>query len=1370
MRPSVTALEGRALLAQITVNSLLDDGSAGTLRWAVGQANASKEADTIVFSPSTFDAPRTITLTGGALSLTGSYATTITGPGANLLTVRGGGQGGVFIVDGATAAISGLTVTGGTAAVGGGVRNDGGTLTLSNVAVLGNAATGQGGGGVANRFGGTTNVVASLVSGNTSTSGGAGLLNQGGTLSLTNVTITANTATTGGGVASSDGTTTLLNTTVTANTAGSGGGLSVASGSTSLTNTIVAKNTGGDVSGTTTGGDNVIGVDPKLSPLGDYGGPTLTMTPLPGSPAINAGTATGAPATDQRGQPRVGRIDVGAFESQVTIPVNTVLDGVGSAPGQIGLRQAVNLANALTSEDAIVFTGLFTTPQTITLTAGPLVLTDKATTTVAGPGANLLTVSGGGKGRVFDIAGGSVAMQDLTITAGSADNGGGLRNDGGKLVMTDAVVTGNLATGTGGGLQNAAGSATLNNVTFSNNSASDGGGLANAATLSMTGCTVTGNTAGFTGGGLSSRFGTLTLTNTTVSGNTANSQGDRQADGGGLYSLASTLDLSGCTFSGNQATGPGASGGGLFTRSDYGDPLNVMTMTNCTLTGNSCPDYGGALYMTQYSSATLTNVTIVGNSAGFPGGAGGIRFSSENTMTLTNGIVALNTGGDIQAPAGEPVGSNNIIGVDPMLAPLGDYGGPTPTMPPLPGSPAVGAGTHNNAPTTDQRGFVRGASIDIGAFQGEGTTLVVNATVDGVGSGPGQISLRQAINLANVELTAHTISFDPTVFQTPQTITLSGTQLELANTTASMTITGPAAGVTVSGDGTSRVFKVDAGVTASISGLTITGGKADVGGGVRNDGTLALTECTISGNCAQGRNKQGGGGVYDDGTLALTGCTITRNYAYGIGGGLANHGTATLLGCTITNNSSAGGGGGLSQFNPGNPSPGSMSLTNCTVSGNSTTGNGGGLYNLVYQHALTLTNCTVTGNSALYGGGLYSFSNPTPMVLTNTIVAGNVASRNSNDVQGNASGSNNLIGGNPLLAPLGNYGGSTQTCPLLPGSPAIGGGTATGAPATDQRGVARPAGTHPDIGAFQSRGFTVATAQGSNPQSTPINHAFPNPLTVIVTANNSIEPVDGGVVSFAVTPVGGASAALSATTATIAGGQASVMATANGTTGTYLVTASASGAGELGFALNNTEKSSLRVTTTADVVDATDGLTSLREAIAYANRHPGPDTIVFATAAFGSRARTIALRGGPLVLTDKATTTIVGPGAGRLTIDGAGRSRVLDVRGGSLAVSRLTIAGGRADYGGGVRNDGGRLALTDVVLRGNSARVLGGGLFNDGTAMLRDVTVVGNAAAVGGGIANTGKWTRAAVVIRRNSARFARDLFDSRPASLVRRR
>ena len=130
------------------------------------------------------------------------------------------------------------------------------------------------------------------------------------------------------------------------------------------------------------------------------------------------------------------------------------------------------------------------------------------------------------------------------------------------------------------------------------------------------------------------------------------------------------------------------------------------------------------------------------------------------------------------------------------------------------------------------------------------STIVVNNPTDTPVTG--EIDLRQAIGQANTNGGAETITFDKTVFKTPQTITLNGTQLELSDTTGTETITGPKAGVTVNGGGNSRVFLVDPNVTASISGMTITGGNAGSGngGGIDNFGTLTVSNSVFSSNSA----------------------------------------------------------------------------------------------------------------------------------------------------------------------------------------------------------------------------------------------------------------------------------------------------------------------------------------------------------------------------------------------------------------------------------------------------------------------------------------------------------------------------------------
>src|SRR5262249_23207191 len=100
--------------------------------------------------------------------------------------------------------------------------------------------------------------------------------------------------------------------------------------------------------------------------------------------------------------------------------------------------------------------------------------------------------------------------------------------------------------------------------------------------------------------------------------------------------------------------------------------------------------------------------------------------------------------------------------IDPLLAPLGDYGGPTQTMALRAGSPAIATGVAIAGVTTDQRGFALDSPRpDVGAFQSN--ALVVNTIGDGTGSLRGDLNLRQAVNLANVIDGAARITFDPTV-------------------------------------------------------------------------------------------------------------------------------------------------------------------------------------------------------------------------------------------------------------------------------------------------------------------------------------------------------------------------------------------------------------------------------------------------------------------------------------------------------------------------------------------------------------------------------------------------------------------------------
>ncbi len=244
------------------------------------------------------------------------------------------------------------------------------------------------------------------------------------------------------------------------------------------------------------------------------------------------------------------------------------------------------------------------------------------------------------------------------------------------------------------------------------------------------------------------------------------------------------------------------------------------------------------------------------------------------------------------------------------------------------------------------------------------STIVVNNPTDTPVTG--QIDVRQAIVQANTNGGTETITFDKTVFKTPQTINLTGGQLELSDTTGTEAIVSPPAGVTVNGGGNSRVFQVDTGVTASISGMTITGGG----------------------------NVLSGGGVANSGSLTVDDCHFVANQASEFGGGLLNSGHIDLLDSSFTGNSAATTGGGMS-----NSFGASGSISGSSFSGNRAK-NGGGID--VLGSALTIANTTITGNTAVNGGGLDAEYATT--TLTKCTISGN--SGTATDVAGAARNSN----------------------------------------------------------------------------------------------------------------------------------------------------------------------------------------------------------------------------------------------------------------------------------------------------------------------------------------------------------------------------
>ena len=409
---------------------------------------------------------------------------------------------------------------------------------------------------------------------------------------------------------------------------------------------------------------------------------------------------------------------------------------------------------------------------------------------------------------------------------------------------------------------------------------------------------------------------------------------------------------------------------------------------------------------------------------------------------------------------------------------LADNGGPTLTHALVARSPAFEAGdpAFTAPPNFDQRGSgfsrVAGFRVDVGAFELQSipALLLVDTNVDESDGdySPGDLSLREAIELANAFPGADTITFDAALAS--DTIPLTLGMLTISD---DLTVTGPGADLlTIDAGGNSGVMRVSGATTANISGLTFSGGRTGRGAGLRNDAgaTTTLTDMVISGNTATQVSFDAGGGLWNAGDLTLVRSTVAGNIASGGGGGIFNEGMATITRSTISGNS-ASSGGGISNFF------GSATVTSSTITGNS----GGGIFN--YDGAGTITGSLITGNTDSIGNEIRNFSYT--FILNGYNLIGESSQTTAQALSGITVGATDITatsnGTNPtalasILGPLADNGGPTLTHALLAGSPAID----MGDPAVmfdameyDQRGVGflrvvdSGGGLRVDIGAYE---------------------------------------------------------------------------------------------------------------------------------------------------------------------------------------------------------------------------------------------------------------------------------------------------------------
>ncbi|MBI1325663.1 hypothetical protein GC170_21065 [bacterium] len=1250
-----------------------------------------------------------VNISGGSSGVTIARDTT-----ANLPAFR------LFRVDaGAVSRFDRLTLTGGSAdetasvlaSAGGAILSDG-TLVIDTSTITSNQAK-QHGGGILSR--GSLNIVDSSISDNVAEYMGGGVFVWSAAITtITGSLITGNKAVEGGGI-SNYGKTTIIDTEVIANTAqgwfGGGGLRNGGSGTYDIR--------GGQIR------DNVsLGQGGGLT---NFGISTIDGTRFTGNSA--AGKGGGAIAN---GNSMLILSNL-VFENNSTTANGGAIYSEGKITGT-GLTFSENSAAQTGGAVHATNAGLFSTFRDSSFIGNKAAdggaLWNIATVQLTATNfLNNVTTTGSG-GAIANF--GTASVTDSELRGNSAKSVGGAIFNHGTMTIAEVSLIGNMAAGWSGGALFNEGDLTIESSTIRENRGNTGGGLMNFAggKAMVIDTTIVSNTAIVSGGGIfstTSGSGMLTLIGGTCSVNQA-------SYGAGIFVYTGKASISGALISGNLAS---QNGGGLYVGIQASsDVTGVRLIDNQGLFSGGVQNDG---------LLTLSDSTLQGNRATSWVGGG---IANSGTLKLSGSSLANNTAMNGGGGAIANSGTAEVTDCDLRQNIARDVGGAiysTGTMKvtgtTLTGNVVTGwagGALFNEGNLTIESSTIRENRANTGGglsnLSGGKTTIIDTTIVSNTASGSGGGIFSEANSSGMLTLIGGSVANN----------TASGTGGGMLINSGILTVTGGSffgnqatygggifvhtGNATFTGTLISSNSSVQDGggmylgsqTIVVATGIRLANNLGSYAAGVQNAGNFTLTNSTLDGNRTTGWV---GGGILNGGTLTVTGSTLTNNSAPNSGGGaIANFGTATVTGSDLSRNTGRDVGGAV--YNAG-----SMTVSGSTLTGNVVTGwAGGALFN---EGNLTIRSSTVRDNRTAYDGG--AVFNTTAGVLTveaSSFIA-NSASNSGGAIlnTGTFNSTNSTYGENRA----GNLGGAIYNngrATILQNTIAFnsasnGGGIFNESPGTVnlRNSIVANSLSGGDLrGIFSGSKNLVRDGSGTGLTGTIVA----DPLLGTLQDN-------GGPTWTYALPVN-SPAVNAGSNALAVDSQGNSLAYDQRGAGFARIMGGTVDLGSFEFV----EAPSLVVTTADDLVNPTDGWTSLREAVTYANSLTGPHTVTFAAGLTG-----VWLTAGEVVITSQVN---VSGGSSGVTIARDTTANLPAFRlfridaGANSRFDRLTLKGGSADEsasvvasaGGAILSDG-TLVIDTCTITSNQAKQYGGGIYGRGIVNIVASTFTNNVSLNRGG-------------------------------------